>query len=79
MSLTWSSRAASRVWWGLASSSDGKKMIAAVRGGQIWRSIDSGVTWNVLSSTLSGGWQCVASSSDGTILFAGLYDGGSTG
>jgi hypothetical protein len=47
-----------------------------VSGGQIYTSIDSGVTWTPRDSDRD--WYCVASSSDGTKLVAGL-NGGSGG
>jgi len=63
---TWSQREQIRTWSGVASSSDGVKLLACSSGntGRIYYSLDSGVTWaqsNVLSFVFTG----VASSSDG--------------
>ena len=56
-------------WSSVASSADGTKLVAAVRGGQIYISSNSGANW-----TAQGPngllWTSVASSSDGTKLVA---------
>jgi hypothetical protein len=62
-------------WDSIASSSDGSKLIAAVYGGGIYVSVDSGVTWTETNST-AGSWRSVACSSNGSKLFAALYGGG---
>jgi len=62
----------SRNWSGIASSSDGTKLIAGeIYGGNLWTSTDSGVTWVDQVATGNGYWHAVASSSDGTHLVAG--------
>jgi hypothetical protein len=58
----------SNLWWSVASSLDGTKLIAGGQNIPIYRSTDSGVTWNPQAT--SGSWYSVASSSDGTKLFA---------
>jgi len=81
-SLVWTQRATQQKWWGLASSSDGTKIIASVNSGKIYRSVNSGVSFNALTSSslpATGEWQCLASSSDGTVLFAGRRSGISGG
>ncbi len=60
-------------WSSVASSSDGTKLVAAVNGGQIYTSNDSGVTWTPRESNRN--WASVASSSDGTKLVAAFYSG----
>ena len=70
---TWTARDSSRVWSGVASSSDGTKLAATVASGQIYTSTDSGVTWTA-RATVSG-WSGVASSSDGTKLAAATFGG----
>jgi hypothetical protein len=65
---TWTARATSHLWDGIASSSDGTKLAAVVNGGQIYTSTDSGVTWTARAT--SQGWIGIASSSDGTKLVA---------
>jgi hypothetical protein len=70
-------------WSSVASSADGSKLVAAVNGGLIYTSTNSGSTW-VATSAPTNFWRCVASSADGARLFAassGLYasaDSGST-
>ncbi len=72
---TWSPQlgAGSRTWWGLASSSDGNKLVAAADGGQLYTSIDAGLTWTARESNRN--WDAVASSSDGTKLVAAVGNG----
>lgn len=77
---TWTqiTAAGARNWQSIGSSSDGKKLVAVVYGGDVYTSTDSGATW--VNRTASGtghnlGWWAVASSSDGTKLAAGLYSG----
>jgi hypothetical protein len=62
-------------WDSIASSSDGGELIAAIYGGGIYVSVDSGVTWTETNST-AGTWRSVACSSNGGKLFAALYGGG---
>jgi len=57
----------------VASSSDGTKLIAAVVGGQLYTSVDSGATW--LPSESNRNWISVASSSDGNKLVAAVHGG----
>ncbi len=64
----WTARDSNRNWYGVASSSDGTKLVAVVAGGQIYTSTDSGVTWTARDSNRN--WFAVASSSDGTKLVA---------
>ena len=53
----------------VASSTDGRKIVAATYGGLIYTSADAGTTWvSTTAPTLS--WQSVASSADGTKLVA---------
>jgi photosystem II stability/assembly factor-like uncharacterized protein len=54
----------------LSSSSDGIKLVAAVRGGYIYTSKDSGVTWTERRSSGKRYWSSIASSTDGTTLIA---------
>jgi hypothetical protein len=71
---TWASHTSSPLsssmnWSSVASSADGTKLVAAVRGGQIYISSSSGSSW-----TAQGPngllWTSVASSADGTKLVA---------
>jgi hypothetical protein len=57
-----------RYWQTVASSSDGTKLVATVYNGQIYTSVDSGVTWTARDSARF--WFSVASSADGTKLVA---------
>ena len=66
-------------WSSVASSSDGTKLVGTVgyttyytsASGQIYTSINSGVTWTARASSLP--WSSVASSADGTKLVAAVY------
>ena len=58
-------------WTAVTMSSDGTKLAAAVRWGNIWTSTDSGGTWT--ERPVGSGkdmWEAIASSSDGTKLAA---------
>ena len=57
-----------RQWFGVASSSDGTKLVAVVGLGQIYTSTNSGASWTARES--ARGWGGVESSSDGTKLVA---------
>lgn len=69
----WVPRDSSREWYSLASSADGNKLVAAVSGGQLYISTDSGESWNPKDSARV--WMSVASSADGTKLVAVVYGG----
>ena len=73
--ITWTAHPSgnNQNWQSVASSSDGTKLVAAVNGGLIWTSTDSGSTWTARGSTQN--WQAVSSSSDGTKLVA-VVNGG---
>src|SRR5438128_6868356 len=61
-------------WTAVASSADGRKLVAVVGPGPIYTSADSGATWTMTSAPLKG-WSCVASSAAGTKLAAGIQVG----
>ena len=69
---SWTARNISRAWSAVASSADGTKLVATVKGGQIYTSADSGVTWTARGITAN--WSSVASSADGTKLVAVVGD-----
>jgi photosystem II stability/assembly factor-like uncharacterized protein len=69
----WTARATTQYWSGIASSSDGTKLAATARAGQIYTSTDSGATWTVRAS--SQNWSGITSSSDGTKLAATVSGG----
>lgn len=71
--LRWAAREASRNWRAVASSADGRTLVAAVYGGQIYVSTNYGATWAARGSTRN--WQAVASSADGKKL-AAVVNGG---
>lgn len=71
----WTARESARFWQAIASSADGNKLVAVVRGGQIYTSTDSGVTWTARETNRN--WFAVASSADGSKLVASA-EGGST-
>jgi|GEM_PF-1070879 len=70
---TWTARESNRNWLGVASSSDGTKLVAAPFGGQLYTSTDSGVNWTARDSVRN--WSRVASSADGTKLVAAVENG----
>ncbi len=65
-----------KYWYYITSSSDGTKLAAIVKGGNIWTSIDSGLSWieNIISTTARS-WYGITSSSDGTKLAAVVQNG----
>ena len=71
--VVWTQQAPYGTWRGVASSSDGTKLVAVADGDYVYTSTDSGVTWTQRDS--SRRWNSVASSSDGTKLVAVVYSG----
>ncbi len=69
----WTARGSNRNWQAVASSADGTKLVAAVMGGQLYTSTDSGVTWT--ARDVNRAWFSVASSADGMKLVAADYGG----
>src|SRR5262245_29265486 len=72
----WTKTSAPRgMWWAVASSADGSKLVGLVSGGPIYTSTNSGLSWQ---SNLLGviGWYSAASSADGTKLAAAAYGAG---
>jgi hypothetical protein len=67
---SWTARGITANWSAVASSADGTKLVATVKGGQIYTSTDSGVTWTPQANSTN--WSSVASSADGTYLVAGV-------
>jgi hypothetical protein len=72
---TWIPRGISAVWSSVASSADGRKLVAIVYGGQIYTSTNSGITWNLSTSSPNKNWQSITSSADGSKLAAVVYGG----
>jgi len=64
-----------QVWQSVASSADGRNLIAAAYGDFIYTSTDYGANWTQQTGSGSQNWFCVASSSDGTKLIAGANPG----
>lgn len=69
----WTARDSVRAWTGIASSADGTKLVACVKGGAIYTSTNSGATWTATSSG-NKNWSSVASSVDGTKLVGTVGD-----
>jgi photosystem II stability/assembly factor-like uncharacterized protein len=61
-------------WQAIACSADKTKLLAAVYGGSIYLSTDSGTTWTS-STAPNANWQAVASSADGSKLAAVINNG----
>jgi photosystem II stability/assembly factor-like uncharacterized protein len=70
----WTPRENNRVWVSVASSADGRKLVAVDHGNYIHTSTDSGITWTQRGSG-GNGWQSVASSADGSKLVAVVLGG----
>jgi hypothetical protein len=62
-------------WSSVASSADGRKLVAVIKGGGIYTSQDSGTNW-MPTSAPDTNWISIASSSDGSKLVAAVHDGG---
>jgi len=58
----------------VASSADGTRLVAAVNGGLLFTSTDSGNTW-IAQNSGSRNWYSAACSADGTKLIAGVNGG----
>ena len=71
----WKSVGPSNEWDDLASSADGRVLYAAGNG--IYRSVDYGVTWTLLSSLINGG-TVVCCSADGSKVYAGTVTSNGT-
>jgi hypothetical protein len=71
--VNWTQRGISAIWIGVASSSDGVKLVAGAYGGYIYTSTDSGVNWTARDSPRN--WAFCTSSSDGTKLAAVVNPG----
>ena len=70
---TWTPRRNDRGWECVASSADGRNLVAVAHDGQLYTSTDSGETWTAHASELL--WSFVVSSEDGTRLAALSRDG----
>ncbi len=73
--VNWVARSGSgsRAWQAITASADGSKLAAAVDGGQIYTSSNSGLNWSAVGTDRN--WQAIASSADGSKLVA-VVDGG---
>jgi hypothetical protein len=76
--FNWTSRGSELKWIGIASSSDGTKLVATdigtdETGGYIYTSTDSGVSWIARTSAGARNWGSITSSSDGTKLVTADY------
>ena len=68
-------RDSNRSWYGIASSYDGTTLVAAVSGGYLYTSTDTGMNWTAQMTSSTRAWQSVAISSDGTKMVSGLRPG----
>lgn len=65
-------------WVALSLSGDGQVLSALSRNGQLYRSPDFGITWaitNVPTPLVTNQFGCLASSTDGHVIAAALYQG----
>lgn len=67
---SWALRDSPRNWEAIASSADGRKLVAVVNGSQIFTSTNYGANWTARGGAAA--WSCVASSGDGVKLVAGI-------
>jgi photosystem II stability/assembly factor-like uncharacterized protein len=66
--------APTNAWSAVACSADGMRIVAAVAGGGIYASADSGTNWNPTSAP-SNNWSSVGCSTNGGTLVAAVNDG----
>lgn len=71
--VEWTRASDARSWKGIASSADGRRLVAVADGSRIQMSIDAGATWKAGEDARS--WSAVASSADGQRLVAAVKDG----
>ena len=62
-------------WYGIASSSDGSKLVTGKYGGYIYTSKDYGATWTPRTGAGTGNWHAFASSANGQYLVTGKMGG----
>src|SRR5436190_15739008 len=80
-SQTWTQTSApSNFWFALASSADGRTLVAAIGGGggqngPVFVSTNSGASWSPTDGSSTTYRASVASSADGTRLWAATWDG----
>lgn len=82
---TWTTQAGAGThhWHGIASSSNGSRLVAGIdpdastggstHNGQVYTSLDSGVTWTQQSGPSPGNYRAVGISGDGLKLIVGSY------
>ncbi len=67
----WLPRDVTRGWSCVASSADGRKLVAGTSGDTLFTSTDSGLSWSARGVTAN--WASVASSADGSKLVAAAF------
>jgi hypothetical protein len=72
---SWTAHAPNLSWNSLASSADGRKLVAAPSNNQIYTSTDSGMNWTARMTDANRNWFAVASSTDGSKLVAVVRGG----
>jgi len=70
---SWDPVAPDRIWRGTATSSDGRRVVAATSGGKLYESVDGGQTWRATAD--AGAWTAVSSSATGQTLLAAKSSG----
>lgn len=73
--IGWTTNGSAFNWKAIASSVDGRKMVAVVNNGYIYTSINYGTTWVQQINSGSRFWSSVCSSADGTKLVACVNPG----
>jgi len=72
----WTTTSPSGTFVGVASSSDGDRIVAVSFNGQIVTSVDGGTNWTVRTGAGTRAWQAVTCSTDGTKIAATVSGGG---
>ena len=69
-SITYSTPPTATAWFGITASPDMQFMLASVRGGNLYKSLDRGVTWTEITSAGTKDWREVFASHDFSVLAA---------
>lgn len=73
LDIRWTTGSLTGNWVGVASSADGARLVAASASGELYTSMDQGLTWTL--RLIGQTWSGVASSSDGLRLVATINGG----
>jgi uncharacterized repeat protein (TIGR02543 family) len=80
--LTWSNASSvtpSGNWHALATSADGTKVVAAIYGGKIYTSSDSGANWTERTNSTNRDWLAVAITQSSNVIYGAYRTGDNSG